>query len=150
MSALKQRIDQDSKQALRAGDKPRLGALRLILAAIKQQEVDTRTALDDSAVLDIVAKMIKKGRDAATQFAQAERTDLATKENAEIAVFESYMPEALGADELAELIATAVRETGAESIKDMGKVMASVKAAAAGRADMSAVSAQVREALAQI
>jgi len=146
--SLKEQIQSDSNAALKAGDKPRLAALRLILAAIKQQEVDTRTVLDDATVLALIGKMIKKGRDAADQFAAGGREDLAAKESAEIACFETYLPKQLDAAELEALVADAVARTGARTPQDMGKVMAAVKIAAAGRADMSAVSALVKSALA--
>ena len=149
MSSLKDRINEESKTALRSGDKARLGALRLVLAAIKQQEVDSRETLDDSAVQSLIAKMIKKGRDAAAQFEQAGRSDLAEKESAEILVFESFMPQQLSAEELAAAIAAAIEATGASSVRDMGKVMAHLKSAVAGRADMGALSARVRTALEQ-
>lgn len=147
MATLKDTITEDSKAALRSGDKSRLGALRLILAGIKQQEVDTRSELDDTAILDLVSKMIKKGRDAAEQFAAAGRSDLAEKEQAEIAIFEVYMPTALSDSELSAIISDAIKNAGADSLRDMGKVMAAVKTAAAGRADMSQVSGLVRAAL---
>jgi uncharacterized protein YqeY len=146
--SLKEQIQSDANAALRAGDKARLGALRLVLAAIKQQEVDTRTALDDAAVLALLGKMIKKGRDAADQFQSGGRADLAAKETAEVACFESYLPRQLDTAELEALVKDAITRTGASSPQDMGKVMAAVKSAAAGRADMSAVSALVKSALA--
>ncbi len=147
MSSLKDRISEETRAAMRAGDKTRLGALRLILAAIKQQEVDSREELDDTAVEQIIAKMIKKGRDAAAQFAQAGRDDLAAKESTEIAVFESFMPQQLTAEATAAAVEAAIAATGAASVKDMGKVMAHLKTAVGGRADMGALSAQVRAAL---
>jgi uncharacterized protein YqeY len=150
MSEIKHRLQEDSNDALRSGDKPKLGALRLVLAAVKQQEVDTRKDLDDAAVLDIIGKMIKKGRDAAAQFAAAGREDLAGKETMEVTYFEAYMPAQLSAAELSAVIAAAIEDTGASSIKDMGNVMAAVKIAAAGRADMATVSGLVRQALAKI
>lgn len=146
--SLKAQLETDSRAALRAGDKERLGALRLMLAAIKQQEVDTRTELDDAAIHALIGKMIKKGRDAAAQFAAAGRDDLATKESKEVEYFESYMPSRLGDAELRALIARAIETTGASTPKDMGKVMAAVKAEAAGRADMATVSTLVKAALA--
>jgi uncharacterized protein YqeY len=147
MSSLKDRITEASKTALRGGDKARLGALRMVLAAIKQQEVDSRSELDDAAVQSLVAKMIKKGRDAAAQFESAGRSDLAEKELAEIAVYEGFMPQQLSAEEAAVAVAAAIEATGAQSVKDMGKVMAQLKATVAGRADLGALSAQVRAAL---
>lgn len=147
MSALKHQITEASKAALRSGDKARLGALRLVLAAIKQQEVDTRTELDDAAVQRLIAKMIKKGRAAATQFREVGRADLADKEAAEIAVFEAFMPKPLAPEELAAEVADAIAATGASTVKDMGAVMGMLKSRIGGRADMSAVSAQVRAQL---
>lgn len=132
---------------MRSADKPRLAALRLALAAIKQQEIDTRQSLDDAAVRSLIGKLIKKGRDAATQFADAGRKDLADKEHAEIAVFEEFMPQQLSESEVAAAVAEAIAATGAADLRDMGKVMAQLKTALAGRADMAAVSAQVRERL---
>jgi uncharacterized protein YqeY len=147
MSALKDQLTEASKAAMRSGDKPRLAALRLVLAAVKQQEVDTREALDDAGVQSLIAKMIKKGRDAAAQFADAGRNDLADKEQSEIAVFEEFMPQQLSADEIAAAIAQAIEATGAAGIRDMGKVMGQLKSSIAGRADMGAVSAQVKAQL---
>jgi uncharacterized protein YqeY len=147
MSSLKDRISEETKSAMRAGDKPRLSALRLILAAIKQHEVDSREVADDAAVQQIIGKMIKKGRDAAAQFEQAGRTDLAARESAEIAVYESFMPSRLSADEVTAAVAAAISATGATSARDMGKVMAHLKAAVGSRADMATLSAQVRAAL---
>ena len=135
------------KAALRAGNKLELGALRMAVAAIKRQEIDTRSKLGDEGVLSVLQKLIKQGRDSEQQFEAAGRQDLASKEAAEIAVFERYLPKALGADELEAVIREAITETGAAGVKDMGKVMAAVKARAAGRADMSAVSGRVREIL---
>ena len=132
---------------MRSGDKPRLAALRLILAAVKQQEVDSREAVDDASVQSLIAKMIKKGRDAAAQFADARRDDLAQKELGEIAVFEEFMPQQLSADEVSAAIAQAIEATGAAGIRDMGKVMGHLKGSIAGRADMGAVSAAVKAQL---
>ena len=147
MSMLKERISDATKAAMRSGDKPRVSALRLILAAIKQQEVDSRTEIDDAAVQRLLAKMLKQGRDAAAQFEQAGRSDLAAKEAAEIAVFESFLPQPLSPEEAAAAVAAAIEATGARSAADMGKVMAQLKSAVAGRADLGALSAQVRAAL---
>jgi uncharacterized protein len=145
--SLKEQLQADSNAALRAGDKPRLGAIRLALAAIKQQEVDTRTALDDAAVQAVLSKLIKKGRDAAEQFAAGGREDLAAKESGEIAVLQSYLPAQLDTAELKALVDRAIAATGAESAKDIGKVMGVVKREAAGRCDLAAASALIREAL---
>ena len=145
--SLKQRIQADSKAALRAGDKPRLAAIRLALAAIKQQEVDTRSDLDDAAVQSVVTKLIKKGRDAAAQFEAGGREDLAAKERSEIAVLETYLPAQLTAAELRALIEQAIEATGAQSARDIGKVLGYVKREAPGRADLGAASAIVRDVL---
>ena len=147
-SSLKLRIDTDVKAAMRAADKPRLGTLRMVLAAIKQQEVDSRAAVDDTILLAILEKMIKQRRDAMTQFQAAGRQELADKEAYEISVIQEYLPPALGDDELAALIIDAVTKTGAASPKDMGKVMAILKPQVQGRADMSTVSKLVQAKLA--
>jgi len=148
MSSLKDRISNETKAAMRGGDKARLAALRLILAALKQQEVDTRETLDDDAVQSIIGRLIKKGRDAAQQFERGGRTDLAAKELAEMAVFANFMPQQLSAEETAAAIAAAIAATGAAGVRDMGKVMAELKTTVGGRADMGTLSAQVRAALA--
>jgi uncharacterized protein YqeY len=141
------RLTEDMKAALRAGNKLELGALRMALAAFKRKEIDERKTLTDDAALGVLEKLIKQGRDAEQQFESAGRAELAAKEAAEIAVFERYMPHALGEAELEALIRQTVEATGAAGVKDMGKVMAAIKAEAAGRADMAAVSARVREIL---
>ena len=135
------------KTALRAGNKLELGALRLAIAALKRQAIDTRTTLTEDAEFAVLQKLIKQGRDSQQQFAAAGRDDLASKEAAEIAVYERYLPQALGGAELEALIRAAIAESGAAGIKDMGKVMATLKARVQGRADMSQVSARVREVL---
>jgi uncharacterized protein YqeY len=135
------------KSAMKAGEKDRLKVVRLILAAIKQVEVDTRTELDDAAVLGVLNKMVKQRRDSVEQFEKGDREDLAAIERAEIEVLKAYLPEQLSADDLASLVDEAIAATGAESIRDMGKVMGQIKAKAAGRADMGAVSATVKERL---
>ena len=135
------------KVALRAGNKIELGALRLAIAALKRQAIDTRSTLTEDAEFAVLQKLIKQGRDSQQQFAAAGRDDLASKEAAEIAVYERYLPKALSGVELEALIRTAITESGAAGIKDMGKVMAALKAKVQGRADMSAVSARVREVL---
>ena len=145
--ALKERITEDMKTAMRAGDKDRLGVIRMLQAAIKQREVDERITLDDAAVLAVLEKMVKQRREAITQFEAGGRADLAAKENQEIDVLKVYLPEPLSEAELATLIDSAIAATGAASIKDMGKVMAAVKADAAGRADMGAVSALIKQRL---
>ena len=147
---LKKRIEEDVKAAMRAGDKPRLGTLRMVLAAVKQQEVDTRKAVDDSALITILEKLIKQRRDSLTQFQAAGRHELADKEAYEITVIQEYLPPALSEDEIAALINEAVAETGAGSSKDMGKVMGLLKPRLQGRADMSAVSKLVQARLAAL
>ncbi|MCD9121528.1 MULTISPECIES: GatB/YqeY domain-containing protein [Cupriavidus] len=145
--SLKQRITDDMKAAMRARESERLGTIRLLLAAIKQREVDERTELDDAAVLAVVEKLIKQRKDSISQFQQAGRTDLVDKESAELEVLQVYMPAALSDAEVAAEVANAVAESGAAGPQDMGKVMALLKGRLAGRADMSAVSAQVKAAL---
>ena len=145
--SLKAQLTDDMKTALKAGDKDRLKVVRLALAAIKQVEVDTRKDLDDAAVLGVIEKMVKQRRDSVEQFNKGGRGDLAAIEEAEIAVLDSYLPAKLSEDELAALIDDVIATTGAESIRDMGKVMGSIKSKAAGRADMGAVGALVKERL---
>lgn len=145
---LKGQIYEDMKVAMKAGDKDRLKVVRLILAAIKQLEVDTRTEMDDPAVLTVLNKMVKQRRDSVSQFQEGNRNDLADIELAEISVLEDYLPEQLSGAELDQLVAKAIADTGAESIRDMGKVMGQVKAQAEGRADMAAVGAKVKARLA--
>ncbi len=145
--SLKDLIIEDMKNAMRAGDKLRLGAIRMALAAIKQKEVDERITLDDEAVLSVLEKMLKQRRESITQFRDAGREDLAKREEAEAEILGAYMPEPLAEAELDAIVKTAISESGAESMRDMGKVMAIVKAQAQGRADMSAVSARVKALL---
>jgi len=145
--ALKERITEDMKSAMRAGEKERLATIRLALAAIKQREVDERISLDDGQVLAVLEKMIKQRREAVTQFQSGGRADLVAKENAEIALLQGYLPAQLSETEIDALIASAIATTGAASIKDMGKVMAVVKPQAQGRADMGALSARIRQKL---
>ena len=145
--SLKNQITEDMKSAMKAGDKDRLKVVRLIMAAIKQVEVDSRSELDDNAVLGVLEKMVKQRRDSVEQFEKGGREDLAAAERAEIEVLENYLPEQLSAAELAALVDEVIAATGAESIRDMGKVMGQIKARAAGRADMGAVSATVKERL---
>ena len=147
MTSLKDRITEDMKTAMRAGEKSRLGAIRMILAAIKQKEVDERISMDDESVLAVLEKMLKQRRESLSQFTDAGRKDLAQREQEEIDVISAYMPEPLGEAELDALIAEAISESGAESMRDMGKVMAIVKSRAQGRADMSTVSARVKASL---
>jgi uncharacterized protein YqeY len=146
---LKGQIQDDMKTAMKAGDKDRLQVVRLILAAIKQVEIDERKELEDPAVLGVLNKMVKQRRDSITQFRDGGRDDLADKELAEIAVIETYLPEQMSDDELEAMIASVIAETGAENIRDMGKVMAAIKAKAEGRADMATVGAKVKAILAQ-
>ena len=146
--ALRERITEDMKSAMRAGEKARLGTIRLALAAIKQREVDERITLDDGQVLAVLEKMIKQRREAITQFASGGRADLVAKETAEISVLQGYLPAQMSEAEIDALIGEAIAATGAASIKDMGKVMAVVKPRAQGRADMGAVSARVKQRLA--
>ena len=145
--SLKGKITDDMKSAMKAGEKDRLKAVRLILAAIKQIEVDTRTELDDTTVLSVLDKMVKQRRDSVEQFQKGGRDDLVNIELAEIAVIETYLPEQMSNEELDTLIDEVISATGAESIRDMGKVMGQIKSKAAGRADMGAVGAKVKARL---
>lgn len=140
-------LNQDMKAALRAGNKLELGALRMAIAAIKKQAIEQRSELSDDAIIGVLGKLIKQGRDAQEQFESAGRDELAAKEAAEITVFERYMPKALTEAEVEALIQRAIETTGASSIKDMGKVMGVIKGEAAGRADLGAISGRVREVL---
>ncbi|MDB6009927.1 MAG: uncharacterized protein JWL65_2177 [Gammaproteobacteria bacterium] len=144
---LKERITEDMKGAMRAGEKERLGTIRLALAAIKQREVDERITLDDGQVLAVLEKMLKQRRESITQFESGGRADLVAKEQAELAVLQVYLPAQMSEAEIDALIAEAVAATGASSIKDMGKVMGIVKAKAQGKADMGAVSARIKQKL---
>ncbi len=146
--SLKERITEDMKSAMRSGEKERLGQIRMLQAAIKQREVDERIVLDDAQVTAVLEKMIKQRREAITQFEAGGRADLAAKEITEIALLQGYLPEQLAPAELEALVAAAITESGAATVKDMGKVMALVKARAAGRADMGAVSALIKSKLA--
>lgn len=145
--SLKDRITEDMKAAMRAKDSERLATIRMITAAIKQIEVDERITLDDARVLAVVEKMIKTRKEAVAQFQAGGRADLVDKENKEIALLQEYLPAQLTEAELDAIIAAAVTESGAASIKDMGKVMAIVKAKAQGRADMGAVSGKIKAKL---
>jgi len=147
--SLKDRITDDMKTAMRAKDAPRLLAIRGLLAAIKQREVDERIVLDDAAVVAIVDKLVKQRKDSIEQFTAGGRQDLVDKEKAELQVLESYLPARLGADQIAAEVAALVAETGASGAADMGKVMAAAKARFAGRAEMALVSAAVKAALAR-
>ena len=145
--ALRERIQEDMKAAMRASERERLGTIRLVLAALKQREVDERITLDDTQVLAVLEKMVKQRRESIAQFQAGGRADLVAKENAELDVIQGYMPAPLDDAALDALINDALAQTGASSIKDMGKVMAVVKAGAAGRADMAAVGARVKARL---
>jgi uncharacterized protein len=145
--SLKDRITEEMKTAMRAGDKERLATIRLILSAVKQREVDERITLDDSQVLAAIEKMVKQRKEAITQFEAGGRADLVAKETAEIAILQTYLPTQMSDAEIDGLIGEAIASTGAASIKDMGKVMAAVKAKAQGRADMGAVSARIKQKL---
>ena len=145
--SLKERINEDMKAALRARETARLGAIRLLLAAIKQKEVDERVVLDDAAVLAVIDKMQKQRRDSITQYEAAGRQDLADAEKFEADVLRAYMPAGLSDEEIGAAVAVAVAETGAAGPADMGKVMAVLKPALAGRADMAEVSKRVKTAL---
>ena len=146
---LKDRITEDMKTAMRAREADRLSTIRMLLAACKQREVDERIVLDDAAVVAIVDKMIKQRKDSIAAFTQGGRTDLADKESAEVKVLEAYLPQRLGAGEIAAEVAAIVAELGAKGPGDMGRVMAAVKARLAGKAEMALVSAAVKQALAQ-
>jgi uncharacterized protein YqeY len=145
--SIKDRIQQDMKDAMRAKDKARLGTIRLILAAIKQREVDERIELSDEQVIVVLDKMAKQRRESISQFEQAGRDDLIAQENLELDIIQPYLPEALDEAELNALIDAAMAATGASSIKDMGKVMGQLKPKIQGRADMGAVSALIKSRL---
>lgn len=145
---LKQRLMQDMKDAMKAGDRERLGVIRLAQAAVKQREVDERIELDDGQVLAALEKMVKQRRDSVAQFEAAGREDLAAQERFEIGVIQGYLPAPLDEAELDALLARVIAETGASGPRDMGKVMAALKERAAGRADMQALSGKVKAALA--
>ena len=144
---LKERLTEDMKSAMRGADKERLSTIRMAQAAIKQREVDERITLDDAQVLAVIEKMVKQRKESIAQFEQGGRADLVAKEQAEMAQLQAYLPAQLSEAELDALIRDAIAATGAATIKDMGKVMGLVKAKAAGRADMSAVSARIKAAL---
>ncbi len=147
MTTLKAQINEDMKSAMRAKDTLKLSTVRLLMAAIKQQEVDTRLDVSDADVLSIVTKMVKQRKDSAQIYQDAQRQDLADKELAEITVLEAYLPEALSADAIAALISAAISESQAEGMKDMGKVMAIIKPKVVGQADMGEVSRLIKAAL---
>ncbi len=145
---LKQQLTEDMKTAMRGGDKQRLGTIRLMLAALKQREVDERIELDDRQVLATLEKMLKQRRDSITQFDAAGRDDLSAIERAEMVVIEAYLPSKLDEAGIDALVTAAIAETGASSPRDMGKVVAAVKAKAAGRADMAVVAGKIKARLA--
>jgi uncharacterized protein YqeY len=149
MSTLKDRITEDMKAAMRAKDADRLGAIRMLLAACKQREVDERIVLDDAAVVAIVDKLVKQRKDSITAFEQGGRADLVAKESAEIAVLSAYLPQRLSADETDAAVAALVARLGAAGPGDMGKVIAAAKAELGGKAEMALVSAAVKKALAR-
>ncbi len=145
--SLKARLSEDMKAAMKGGDKDRLGVIRLINAAIKQREVDERIELDDTQVLAVIEKMLKQRRDSITQFRDAGREDLATKEEFEVGVIQAYLPAQLGDAEIDTIVSKAIADSGASSPRDMGKVVGLVKPQVAGRADMGKVSALVKQKL---
>ena len=145
---LKDQLFDDQKAAMKSGDKPRLATIRLVMAAIKQQEVDSRKDLSDDDVITILTKMVKQRRDSIDQYTKAGRSDLADKESAEIAIIEQYLPAQLSAEEVAGIIDEVIAATGAAGPQDMGKVMGQLKGKLQGRADMGAASAIVRQKLA--
>ena len=142
--SLKERITEDMKNSMRSGDKERLAGIRLVLAAIKQREVDERIQLDDTQVLAVLEKMIKQRRESITQFEAGGRADLVAKESAELALLQAYLPAQLAPAEVEALIRAAIASTGATGMKDMGKVMAAVKPQVQGRTDMGALSARIK------
>lgn len=145
--SLKDKLQQDMKAAMRAGEKPRLAVIRLINAAIKQREVDERIELDDDQVTAAIDKMAKQRRESIEQYEKAGRDDLADQEKFELELLKSYLPEQLGEAEIDAMIEAAVTATGASSIKDMGKIMGQLKPKLAGRADMGAVSGKIKARL---
>jgi len=147
MSDTRQRILDDIKTAMKTGDKTRLGTLRLVSAAIKQKEVDERQTIDESEMIGILTKLVKQRRESISQYGKASRDDLVAVEEAEIAVIDDYLPAGLEQSAIDAIVERAVNDTGAASVKDMGAVMAAVKPALQGRADMAAVSRQIRTRL---
>jgi uncharacterized protein len=145
--SLKARLQEDMKAALRAGAKDRLGTIRMIMAGVKQREVDERIELDDPQVLAVIDKLVKQRRESIVQFEAGGRADLVAKETGELAVLSAYLPAQLSDTELDALISEAIAQSGAASIKDMGKVMGLIKAKAQGRADMGAVGARIKARL---
>jgi uncharacterized protein YqeY len=149
MDLLTERIKDDMKASMKGGNKTRLGVIRLILAAIKQVEVDERIQLDNDRVILVLDKMLKQRRESIKQFGDADRHDLVAIEEAEVLVIQDFLPQALGEEEIDVMVSDAVLESGAQSVKDMGKVMGLLKAKMQGRADMSIVSAKIKAALAE-
>ena len=147
MSELKARLQSDMKSAMKSGDRERLGVIRLILAAVKQREVDERIELDDAAIIAVLDRMVKQRRESVTQYDAAGRADLAAVEQAEIGVIQDYLPQALTEAEIDGMIREAITATGAEGISGMGKVMAVIKVPMQGRADMTLVSGRVKSLL---
>jgi uncharacterized protein YqeY len=147
--SLKDRISDDMKAAMRAKDAERLSAIRMLMAAMKQKEVDERIALDDAAIVAIVDRLLKQRRDSIAAFAQAGRDDLVAKESAEVEVLQAYLPQRLSAEQVATEVGRLVAELGATGPGDMGRVMAAAKQQLAGKADMAQVSAAVKQALAR-
>ncbi len=145
--SLKEQLQQDMKQAMRGGDKRRLGAIRLVMAAIKQREVDERIELDDAAVTAVLDKMAKQRRESIAQYSKAGRDDLVEQENFELELLKTYLPEQLDEAEIDAMIEATIQSTGAASVKDMGKVMGQLKPKLQGRADMGAVSARIKARL---
>ena len=145
--ALREKLNEDIKSAMKAREQDKLGALRLMLAAVKQREVDERITLDDAGVISVVEKMIKQRKDSIAQYEKAARQDLADKEKFEIGVIEGYLPQQLSQGEIDAIVAEAIQSTGAKSAADMGKVMGVVKPKLAGRADMGKVSGMVKAKL---
>lgn len=145
--SLKERIQDEMKAAMRARDSARLSAIRLLLAAVKQKEIDERVTLDDAAVIGVVEKMLKQRRESIAQYEQAAREDLARVERFEIGVLDAYLPKQMDASEIEQAVTAAVAESGAQGVRDMGKAMALLKARLAGRADMAKVSAMVKARL---
>lgn len=146
--SLKAKITEDMKTAMKAGDKNRLKTVRLILADIQRKEIDSREELDDAAVLTVIEKAVKQRRDSIEQFVKGGREDLSAIEEAELKIIQAYLPEQLSDDEIAALIDEAIAATGADNIRDMGKVMGAIKSKAAGKADMGIVGAMVKARLA--
>ena len=147
MSELKARLQSDMKSAMKAGEKEKLGVIRLIMAAIKQREVDERIELNDGDVVAVLDRMVKQRRESITQYDAAGRSDLSAVEKAEVEVIQDYLPQPLSESEIDDLIRSAIADTGAAGISGMGKVMAVIKTPMQGRADMSLVSARVKALL---